>query len=174
MKMSCYKNKSLGLLILRLFVGGIFLVHGIQKLQNMEGTAMFFSQIGLNSFWAWVVALVETIGGAVLVLGIFVQYAAALLSIILVVAVAMVKYKFGGPSMLEKFAAAEVDLALLGSCLALVCAGAGRISFSRWCKCHKGDGSCKACAIVGCENGNCGEKKCCDGASCEAKTEASK
>lgn len=157
MKMTCYRNKSLGLLILRLVVGAIFLVHGIQKLTNMEGTIGFFGQIGLNSFWAWVVALVETLGGAALVLGVFVQYASALLSIILVVAVIMVKYKFGGPTLLGKFAAAEVDLALLGANLALMFTGAGRYGFSKWCKCHKDGADCKACDIVGCEEGKCGD-----------------
>jgi putative oxidoreductase len=152
MKIACYKNKSLGLLILRLFVGGIFIVHGVQKLVNMEGTTNFFSQIGLNGFWAWVVALVETIGGAVLILGIFTQYAAALLSIILIVAIVMVKYKFGGPTLLGKFAAGEVDLALLGSTLALMFAGAGKISLSRWCKCHKDGSDCKVCDVMGCDH----------------------
>lgn len=161
MKMCCYKNKSLGLLVLRLFVGGIFLVHGIQKLMNMDGTIAFFGQIGLNSFWAWVVALVETLGGAVLVLGLFVQYASALLSIVLLVAIIMVKYKFGGPTLLGKFAAGEVDLALLGANLALVCSGGGRYALSKWCKCHKEGGACKVCSIMGCENGKCGEcEKC--------------
>ncbi len=159
--MCCYKNKSLGLLILRLFVGGIFLVHGIQKLTNMEGTIGFFSQIGLNSFWAYVVAIVEALGGAALVLGLFVQYASALLSIILIVAIVMVKYKFGGPTALGKFAAAEVDLALLGANLALMCAGAGRYGLSKWCKCHKNDASCKVCSVMGCEEGKCGDcEKC--------------
>ncbi len=157
--MSCYKNKSLGLLILRLFVGGIFIVHGVQKLLNMEGTIGFFSQIGLNGFWAWVVAIVETVGGALLVLGMFTQYAAALLSIILLVAITIVKYKFGGPTLLGRFAAGEVDLALLAGTLALMFSGAGRLSFSRWCKCHKDGSDCKVCSAVGCENGKCGDCK---------------
>jgi uncharacterized membrane protein YphA (DoxX/SURF4 family) len=169
MKMSCYKNKSLGLLILRLFVGGIFIIHGVQKLMNMEGTIGFFSQIGLNSFWAWVVALVETVGGVALVLGLFVQYASALLSIVLLVAIIMVKYKFGGPTLLGKFAAGEVDLALLGSTLALVCTGAGRYALSKWCKCHKDGGTCKVCSVMGCENGKCGDGCKCEGGTCEIK-----
>lgn len=152
MKIACYKNKSLGLLLLRLFVGGIFIVHGVQKLMNMEGTINFFTQIGFNGFWAWVVALVETVGGALVVLGIFTQWASALLSIVLIVAIVTVKYKFGGPTLLGKFAAGEVDLALLGSTLALMFAGAGRMSLSRWCKCHKTGEDCKVCDVMGCDH----------------------
>ncbi|MES2224220.1 MAG: DoxX family protein [Patescibacteria group bacterium] len=166
MKMSCYKNKSLGLLVLRLFVGGIFLVHGIQKFMNMDGTIQFFAQIGLNSFWAYVVAFTETLGGTALVLGLFVQYASALLSIVLLVAIIMVKYKFGGPTLLGKFAAGEVDLALLGANLALVCAGGGRYALSKFCKCHKEGGTCKVCSVMGCETGDCAGK--CEG-NCSKK-----
>lgn len=162
--MSSYRNKSLGLLILRLFVGGIFIVHGVQKLLNMEGTIGFFSQIGLNAFWAWVVAIVETVGGVAVVLGIFTQYAAALLSIILLVAIIMVKYKFGGPTLLGKFAAGEVDLALLGANLALVCTGAGRYGMSKFCKCHKDGSDCKVCKMMGCETGKCAGS--CEGGEC--------
>lgn len=152
MKITCHKNKSLGLLVLRVFVGVIFIIHGVQKLQNMEGTIGFFSQIGLNAFWAWVAALVETLGGIALVLGLFVQYAGVLLAIIMVVAITMVKYRFGGATLLGKYAAAEIDLSLLGSCIALAFTGAGKYSLSRMCKCHKDGGNCKVCDVVGCDN----------------------
>ncbi len=136
MKLPCYRNKNIGLLILRIVVGGLFLIHGIQKLQDMEGTIGFFSQIGLNGFWAWVAALVETVGGAFLVLGLFVEYAALLLSVVMVVAMITVKFKFGGETLSSKFMASQIDISLLGSCLALVFSGAGRYSLSKLCKCH--------------------------------------
>lgn len=167
--MCCYKNKGLGLLILRVFIGSIFLVHGIQKFLNIVPTTEFFTQIGLNSFWVWVVAFTETIGGALLILGLFTQYASLLLSIVIVVAVTLVKYKYAGPTALDKFAAAEVDLALLGGLLALMFSGSGRYSLSRWCKCHKTGADCKVCDVMGCENGKCGDQSKCEGGTCEVK-----
>ncbi len=152
MKIPCYKNKSLGLLILRLFVGGIFIVHGTQKLMHMEDTINFFSQINIPSFFAWVVAIVETVGGVALILGMFVQYASVLLSIILVVAIVKVKWVFGGETILSKFAAGEIDLALLGSCIALAFTGPGKMSLSKWCKCHMNGGNCKVCDVMGCDH----------------------
>ena len=149
---ACYKNKSLGFLILRLFVGVIFMIHGILKFENMADTITFFTQIGLSSFWAYVVASVETLGGLAFILGIFVQYAGYLLTIVMLVAITMVKYKFGGPTLLAKFAAGEVDLALLGSILALTFTGPGRYSLSKWCKCHKDGGNCKVCDVMGCDH----------------------
>ncbi len=152
MKIPCYKNKSLGLLILRLFVGGIFMVHGVQKLLHIEDTTGFFTQIGFNGFWAWLVAIVETVGGAALILGVFVQYASILLSIILIVAIVKVKWVFGGETLLGKFAAGEIDLALLGSCIALALTGPGKMSLSKWCKCHMNGGNCKVCDVMGCDH----------------------
>lgn len=153
MKIPYYRNKGLGLLILRLFVGGIFIVHGTQKLMHIEDTINFFSQIGINSFFAWLVAIVETVGGIALIIGMFVQYASILLSIILIVAIIKVKWVYGGDTLLSKFAAGEIDLALLGANLALVFTGAGRYSLARWCrcKCHGAGGDCGVCSIVGCK-----------------------
>ena len=73
-------DKSVGLLIIRLAAGLIFLVHGISKLSDMESTMMFFGSMGLGAFFAWLVAIVETLGGAMLVLGIFTRKAAAMLA----------------------------------------------------------------------------------------------
>ncbi len=147
-------NKSAGLLVLRVFVGVIFLVHGIQKLLHMDGTTMFFGQVGLNSFWAWVVAIVETLGGALIILGAFTTYASSLLAIVLLGAIYFVKWKFSGPTALEKFAAAEIELALLGAVITLAIAGAGRYSILKFCRKHKTGEDCKVCSIAGCEN-NC-------------------
>jgi putative oxidoreductase len=174
MKIPCYRNRGLGLLILRLFVGGIFIVHGVQKLLHIEDTINFFSQINIPAFFAWLVAIVETVGGIALVIGMFVQYASILLSIILLVAIVKVKWVFGGDTLLGKFAAGEIDLALLGACLALVFTGAGKLSLSRWCrcKCHGANGNCGVCKIVGCHTAGKCEGGHCDGEHKEGSTQA--
>jgi len=139
-------NEKLGLLVLRVTLGAIFLVHGIQKLSNMEGTIGFFTMIGFSAFWAWLVAIVETAGGVAMILGISTRFVASLFAIISLVAITVVKTGKG-------FGAMELDLALLGLALGIGLLGCGK--WSLCCMCHKG-----TCSMdeehCGC---NCPEKK---------------
>lgn len=128
-----WKNKSLGLLLLRLTLGSIFIVHGVQKFMDIESTIGFFSKIGIPSFFAYVVAFVETFGGLAVVLGIFTGLSGILLAIVMVVALITVKFNLG-------FFRYEIDLALLGSALAIIFTGPGHYSIhNKICK------SCKVC-----------------------------
>lgn len=170
--MHCCHKKSIGLFILRLFVGTIFIVHGVQKFMNLDAMTAFFGQLGLNSYWVYIVATIETVGGVALILGLFVRYAALLLSIIMVSAIYFFKWKMGGDTWLGKFAVAEIDFALLGTNLALMFTGAGKLSLARWCKCkcHDTGEACKICRIIGCEShghgcahGACKDGSCKDG-----------
>ncbi len=63
---------ALGLLALRATVGVTFLVHGLPKLQNTAMTVGFFEKIGIPApaFFAPFVGVVETVGGALLVIGL--------------------------------------------------------------------------------------------------------
>ena len=128
--MKIFSNQGFGLLLLRLAIGGLFLWHGITKFQNMDGTIAFFGSIGLAPFWAWVTATVETVGGALMVLGLWPTIVGLLFTVIMVVAI--IKTKIGG-----EFGAAEKDILFLLSSLALVFGGAGSCSLV---KCFK---SCK-------------------------------
>lgn len=137
-------NPKLGLLVLRLTLGGLFLYHGIQKLENMHGTIAFFATVGIAAFWAWVVALIETIGGAAVILGIGTRIWASLFAIIMIVAIV---------SMPGGFMAKELLIAYLGLSLGLGLIGCGKWSMCRmWHKgtCNTGDEHC------GCD---CPEKK---------------
>jgi putative oxidoreductase len=62
------------LLLTRVTVGLVFFAHGWQKLftNGVDGTAAFFDQNGVPApeLSAWVAALVELVGGALLVLGL--------------------------------------------------------------------------------------------------------
>jgi putative oxidoreductase len=76
---------SIGLLILRLVVGGLFVGHGTQKLfgwfggHGPEGTGQFFSQIGYapGKPMAYVAGISEAGGGALLMLGFLTPLACA-------------------------------------------------------------------------------------------------
>ncbi len=137
-------NPKLGLFVLRLTLGGIFLTHGIQKLSHMDGTIAFFGSLGFAVFWAWLVALIETIGGAAVILGMGTRMWSSLFAIILIVAIV---------SMDGGFAVKELPIALLGLSLGIGLVGCGKWSMCRmWHKgtCNAGDEHCDC---------NCPEKK---------------
>ncbi len=135
--MKSFSNPGFGLLLLRLTVGGLFLYHGITKFQNMQGTIGFFASLGFPAFLAYLVAAVETVGGILMVLGLWTSVAGAALAIIL--AVAIFKTKLGGA-----FPKAELDVLLLVASLSVAFGGAGSCSLLRCFKrCdHKCDHSC--------------------------------
>ena len=146
-KMYNPSNVKLGQLVLRVTLGSVFLVHGIQKLSNMEGTIGFFGMLGFSAFMAWVVALVETIGGVAVILGIGTRVAASLLAIIMLVVIIYVKK--------GDFKKEELDIVLLGLSLGVGLIGCG--SWSACHMCHKGD--CKTCAADGACGCDCKSKK---------------
>ncbi|MBS1253183.1 MAG: putative oxidoreductase CatD [Anaerolineales bacterium] len=121
-------------LILRLALGIVFLVHGWSKLGNLDGMAQMFGGMGVPApgLMATLVAIVETLGGLALILGIGTRVAAVFLSIVMLVAIVMVKIDLGliaptGASM----PGAELDLALLAGLVALILQGAGRLSLDQ-------------------------------------------
>lgn len=75
--------------LLRLGLGIVFLVSGVGKLAGIgpkatgiEGFAGFLASLGVPApvLFAWLVALVETAGGLLLLVGLLVRYAAVLLA----------------------------------------------------------------------------------------------
>ncbi len=80
--------KSVGLLVLRLiFVA--WMLHGIQKLMDINGTTSFFGSLGvpMPGVMAWVVSLLETFGSLALLLGLGTRYVAPLMAFIMLVAI---------------------------------------------------------------------------------------
>jgi len=124
------KNKKYAPLILRLFLGVVFTLHGYQKLFVMgpSGVAGFFGSVGipLASVMAWVVSLVEFFGGIAVILGLMVRHMSLLFSIIMLVAIFKVKFANG-------FSAYELDFVILGAALTLVLSGAGKLSIDEKC-----------------------------------------
>lgn len=126
------RSVSLGLLILRVAVGGIFVIHGAQKLfvMGLPGFAGMLAQIGipLPNAAAVVVALVEFVGGTLLVIGLFTRVAAALIVVDMLVAVLEVHLPNG--FFLPR--GYEYALTQLVVNLALVFLGAGAWSVDGW------------------------------------------
>ncbi len=76
---------DLTILLARLVVGAVFLAHGWQKFfqWGIGGTAESFGQMGipLPGLAAWTVALIETLGGLALMLGVALPIAGVLLAL---------------------------------------------------------------------------------------------
>lgn len=121
-----------GLLVLRIVVGAIFIAHGAQKIfeNTLAGTTEGFAGMGvpLPEIAAPVVAFVELIGGAMLVIGLFTRLAGVLLAVNMVVALVLVHL----PAGLWVGDGGYEFVAVLGAgALALTLTGAGRFSVDR-------------------------------------------
>ncbi|MEN3038419.1 MAG: DoxX family protein [Candidatus Kryptonium sp.] len=124
---------DISLLIIRVILGVIFIAHGYPKLFvfGVPGFAKFLSGLGvpLPEIFAVIVALVEFVGGIVLILGIFSRWAGLLIAINMIVATLLVKVKVGLIAPMDKpGTGAELDLALFACALTILVFGPGSIS----------------------------------------------
>lgn len=125
---------ALAPLIVRLTVGTIMAAHGWQKLVGGPGNfGQFLGQLGvpLPGLMAYVVTLVELLGGVLLILGLLSRLAALLLTINLTVAILLVKVNVGLIAPPEAGAGAELDLALIAGFLTVLLLGPGKLSLDR-------------------------------------------
>lgn len=142
-----------GLLLIRIGVGIIFFLHGFKKITNLDGTTGFFSSLGIPfaSFMALIVALVETLGGISMIVGIFTKISGLLLSCVMLVAIFLVKIPKGG------FSSAEFELMLLLSALGISFIGSGKYSISKY---FFNKTVCSHCIGGNCEGIDCKEQNC--------------
>ncbi len=80
-------SRSLGILLIRLEVGFIFLTHGLSKVENIHRTMMMFAGMGMPMWVGAFIAWLEVIGGAALILGILTRIFAVAFGIEMMVAV---------------------------------------------------------------------------------------
>ena len=117
--------QPLGLVVLRVVLGLIFLSHGYPKLAHAgAGMQGFFVQHGLPGYFVYVSGVLEVFGGALLVLGLFTRVTALLLAIEMGVAIWKV-HSVGGYLAVHNY---EFPLAMLAGSLALATVGAGLLS----------------------------------------------
>jgi putative oxidoreductase len=124
---------NLGLLVLRLVVGLLFVGHGSQKLfgiwggHGLKGTAGFFEAIGLKPghVHATAAGLLEFGGGALLALGLLTPVASAMLIAVMTAAVVTVHYPKGIWATAGGY---EYNLVLAAAAFALAAIGAGNWS----------------------------------------------
>jgi len=129
---------NFAIFILRATLGVIFLVHGLQKLFGVFGGSGIegFTQMlaGLNfapaNFWAWLVAIIEALGGLFLIFGILPRLSSALIAVIMVVAIAKIHAANGLFAMKGGF---EYQLLIVAVCLLFVFTGGGKFSLlNKW------------------------------------------
>lgn len=137
---SLLQYRDLGVLLLRLMVGYLFIYHGWPKL---FGGKLAGHDINLKSFAGWlgsmgfpipmvlaaIAAVVEVVGGLALILGVGVQLAALLLGINMVVATWAKSAKMG--KGFSGDGGYEFDLVLLAICVFLATNGPGVYAFLR-------------------------------------------
>jgi len=119
-------------LLLRVAVGVIFAYHGYQKLDGGVSNFAGFVEsesIPLPEITAWAVTLLELGGGILLAIGLGTRLWALLLGVQMIGTTLLVKLDVGLIAPPETGGiGAEIDLALLAGCAALVFLGPGRYS----------------------------------------------
>lgn len=117
------KYHDLAILLLRIGVGVIFIVAGWSKLTGIEGVQGFFESSGipLPGIMAWVVAIVEFVGGLMVLTGTYIRVPAVLLACVMIGALLFVKLDSG-------FGAMRLEIMLLLTSLALFVFNSGKYS----------------------------------------------
>lgn len=116
-----------GPLPLRILAGTAFILHGYPKFGNIAGVQGFFASLGIPGELALPVALLETIGGILLILGVLTRVSGILLAIEMTLISVIVKLQNGflGGQGRSGF---ELELLLMAMSASLVLTGPGRIS----------------------------------------------
>ena len=135
---------GIGLSVLRIVLGVVFLYHGAGKVfGDMAQTAGFFGSLGIPAptATAWLVALLEFVGGIALILGLFARPAAALLVPVMVGAILTVHAAngfantnivgMGETGLVFGMPGWEFNLVLIAGLLAIAFGGSGRWALGR-------------------------------------------
>jgi len=123
------KLKPLGLLLLRVAVGVIFIYHGYPTLFGHTRDAMqSFAHMGFPGYFVYVAGVIEFFGGCMLVAGLFTRVAGLLLAVEMAVGLWRVHNIISNPMAVRNY---ELPLVLAVSAFALATVGAGLISFDQ-------------------------------------------
>lgn len=115
---------SHALLIARVLLGGFFLLAGVMKLTGgIDGTASAIAGTGLPvpMLLAWIVAFVETLGGAAIILGVYFKETAITLAVL----VLLISIFMHNPADAAQQGTFLKNMALIGGLLYMAAHGAG-------------------------------------------------
>jgi putative oxidoreductase len=117
-----------GLAILRVVLGIAFAVHGWGKFSGgVDGVAGFFGTLGIPApmLIAWIVTIVELVGGILLIVGFLTQLAAILLFINMIGAIVYAYISQGAPFIDRGAVSFEKEAVFAAAALCLALAGPG-------------------------------------------------
>lgn len=115
---------NVGLLILRLAVAAIFVYHAVPKLKNAKSMS---AMVGMPAGMIFMLGTVEFLSSVGLILGIYAQFAALLLGIVMIGAIGMKTMKWNIPFTAMDKTGWEFDLILLAANIAIMFSGGGAI-----------------------------------------------
>ncbi len=112
---------------IRIIAGITFIIHGLPKFENLQGTQGFFASVGIPADLALLIGLLEVIGGVLLIVGLLTRITAILFTIEMICTVLIVKADNGFMGQ----GGFEVDLLLMFISISLLLSGPGRLSIER-------------------------------------------
>ena len=112
-------NTDSGLLVLRIGVGAIFVFSGWMKVSNLSQTVGMFASMGFGVMWAYLVSILELVGGIAVLLGAYTRAFSTILAVIMIVAIYVVHSE---PSMIM------TPISVFFSCVTLALASGGKYS----------------------------------------------
>lgn len=118
MELSMYGD--LGLLIIRLALGAVFLAHGPAKLMDTKGTA---KGTGLSKNMVMLVGIAETFAAAAMITGLWTNLAALIIIVVMAGAIYFKTQKWG-----KKFTGEngwELDFTVMAAAIAVLLVGTG-------------------------------------------------
>lgn len=124
----CDRFRPLGLTLLRLAVGVVFLYHGLQKVNALGATANGFVHMGFPGWVAYFIGPLETVGGIFLILGLFSRLFGLLLAGDLLVAFLKVSLPGGPITHVPRY---STEMMLSAMAFIIFCYGGGPVSLDR-------------------------------------------
>lgn len=121
---------NIGLFILRVVVGMVFIVHAIPKFKHPKDMAAGMG-VPSMSFMIILLGLVEMISALYLIFGFYTQLGALLLSCIMVGAITIKITKWGVLFSAQDRTGWEFDLVLLAANIAILLVGGGSIGIQQ-------------------------------------------
>jgi len=119
-----FQYNDLGLFLLRLAIAVIFSYHSLPKIKKSRAMA---SAMGWPPGAVLALGLVEVLSSLGLALGIYTQFAALLLAVIMIGAIYMKTMKWGVPFSAMDKTGWEFDLILLAGSIVILLGGGGSI-----------------------------------------------
>ncbi|MBO0998541.1 DoxX family protein [Bacillus sp. SD075] len=121
-------KQEIGTFLLRVMLGISFFLHGLSKFKGgLDNTSGWFQSIGIPGFMAYVVGIIELVGGIALIIGLGTRIISALLVFIMAGAIVYVKFPAGFMGNGEG-TGYELDLILMIIALHLVLNGSRFLS----------------------------------------------